>query len=221
MLWSAYGSYKVQNNTIIGYGQLAIQEECDYGSDNCSTATTALQNNVILGYSTTSGFNGGQNMSSLCTLNIPGRNNCDGTLSNYPANQGWTTRGYNLYAGMNHCPLSLVTGETCNTLSPGFTVQPSSPIVYTLAWEQALDPINFPSSYNGTYLTGTAQGNYPASGSSAISAAGTPISGLTLDSIGYTYNPTHPSIGNLQFQSGVVSSPTSLKGVILKGAKIP
>jgi hypothetical protein len=214
-LWFAYGTYTAYNNTFLGYAPTAVTYECDYGSDNCSGANTAFVNNVINGWATASGYNGGANMGALCALNIFARNNCNGTLTRYPANQGFAARSNNVYNGMGSCPLTTLSTETCNNSPtsslPGFSYnQSTNTLPYTLAGESLMDPFNFPSNYNGTYLVGTAQGVYPASGSSLISAFGVAVSGLLVDSIGYTYaNP--PSIGYLQFQSGTptASQPTA------------
>jgi hypothetical protein len=213
-LWFAYGTYTAYNNTFLGYAPTAVTVECDYGSDNCSGANTSLVNTVIEGWATASGYNGSANMGSICTLNLFDRSNCNGTPTRYPANQGFSTRSNNIYNGMSSCPLVILGTEVCNNSPtsslPGFSYnQSTNTLPYTLAGEKLMDPFNFPSSYNGSYLTGTAQGTYPASGSSVMAAFGTPVAGLSQDSIGFAYaNP--PSVGFLQFQgTSTAATPTA------------
>jgi hypothetical protein len=224
---TSYGKLTFQNITAIGYAGTAINVGCGQGFDNCSTNPAAMQNVIVQGFacnSSTAGCNG-SNMSAICSLNVTLQNDCDGTLSDFPTHQGWATRTNNIYNGINHCPLTLTGTETCNnsptSSAPGFLYnQTTNTILPNLASQELMDPYTIPASYNGTYLIGTGAGYYPAAGSSLISAFGTPIAGLTLDSVGFTYaNP--PSIGLLQWQGAAPPSlnPRYLRGVFLrKGA---
>lgn len=210
----AYGTVDVQNNNLLGYGAGFVGSQCDAGSDNCSTTNTLFQNNYTEAWASTNPFNGFANPTMFCTLDIPLLSSCNHTLGDYPPNIGWTTRTNNLYSGIFPCPGTLNTGETCNTLTPGTSVAPSSPITNSQSGEEVVDPFNIPASYNGTYLVCPSCGWYMSSGSSSIATGGTPIAGLTLDAIGYPYDVSNPSIGPLQFQSGMptVVDPTCTPG---------
>ena len=105
MQFAPYGNYLVQsNNTMIGYGDVALGYSCVVGGDNCSTANTTLENNIFLGYANTN-YNPGVEPTMFCAVQ---GDDCDATSPNYPANEGWATRSNNSYytvlAPGHHCP---------------------------------------------------------------------------------------------------------------------
>jgi hypothetical protein len=186
--FSAYGTYAVQDNSMAGYADTALAFACSSGSDNCSAATTTLQNNVLLMYSDSS-FNGSQTSATFCALD-PSKDDCNNFLSNYPANQGWATRSNNIYYNTRSCPKTLTAGESCNTKNPLFANQPASPI--SPATEITMDNYNFVPSV-----------------SSPLIGAGIGIPGLLIDLAGLL-RPNPPSIGALEYAAGTALSPAAV-----------
>jgi Bacterial Ig-like domain (group 3)/Bacterial Ig-like domain (group 2) len=193
MQFSPSGTYKVQNNTMIGYGDVAVGYSCTAGGDNCSGANTALQNNVFLAYYDV-GYNGDEESAIFCAVV---NSNCNQNLNDFPANQGWATRTNNLYFNTRSCPISLTATETCNTSNPLLANQPANPITI----ESQMDSIN-----------------YTPSASSPLVGAGVPIPGILSD-----YNnvprPNPPSIGALEYAAG--SSSLSPSQVTLTASPNP
>jgi hypothetical protein len=174
----AYGNYAVQNNTMVGYGDILLTFMCDAGSDNCSTSNTTLQNNSIMGYADNyNGYNAGANPAIFCAASAT---DCDNTLQNFPTNQGWATRNNNQFYGTRKCPQSLVANETCNTQDPLFLNEPANP----LSDETLFD--NFTGHI---------------SSSSPLIGAGVAIPGLLVDPTGLL-RPNPPSIGAYEYTTG-------------------
>ena len=179
MTFAAYGNYTVQNNTLVGYGDVSLAYGCDAGSDNCSTANTTLQNNSILGYSDSfNGYNAGANSAMLCAASAT---DCDNTLSSFPPNQGWATRNNNQFFGARKCPINLTANETCNTQNPLFLNEPANP----LSDETLFD--NFTGHI---------------SSSSPLIGAGIAIPDILVDGAGLL-RPNPPAIGAYEYTSSV------------------
>jgi hypothetical protein len=184
MQFSPLGTYVLQNNTLVGYGDVALEYGCSPGADNCSTANTTLQNNVFLAYADTL-YNGGEEPAILCA-NSGG--NCNQSPTTFPANEGWATRSNNLYYHTRNCPFSLTTTESCNTHDPLLVNEPASPI----SVESVLDNFNFlPSS------------------SSPLIGAGVAIPNLLADIAG-VLRPNPPSIGALEYAAGTALSSSQI-----------
>lgn len=195
MQFSAFGTYLVQQNTINGYGDTNMSYACSAGSSNCSTATTALQNNVMLMMQDSS-FNGNVLSATFCALD-PSTTDCNHSLSLYPANQGWGTRSNNLYYNTRACPLALTTAETCNTVNPLFSGQPS--LAITFATESSLDGFQSPvpaTISSPTYHGGTTYAGIPSTDLNGVATTSPPVMGamnlpgsVTLTSITVLPNP--------------------------------
>jgi hypothetical protein len=184
MQFSPLGTYVLQDNTLVGYGDVAVNYGCSAGGDNCSTANTTLQNNLFLAYADTL-YNGGEEPAILCA-NVNG--NCNQNPTSFPANQGWAIRSNNLYYNTRSCPLSLTAAESCNTRNPLLANAPASPI----SAESVLDNFNFlPSS------------------SSPLIGAGVAIPNLLTDNAG-VLRPNPPSIGALEYAAGTALSSSQL-----------
>ncbi len=182
MTFAAYGNYTVQNNTMVGYGDVSLAYMCDAGSDNCSTANTTLQNNSIVGYSDSfNGYNAGANSAMLCAATST---DCDNALSDFPPNQGWATRNNNQFEGARKCPLNLTANETCNTQNPLFINQPANPITNEAIFD----------TFTG-HITS----------SSPLIGAGIPIPAILVDGAGLV-RPSPPSIGAYEFAAGTTLS---------------
>ncbi|WP_158790534.1 Ig-like domain-containing protein [Granulicella sp. L60] len=176
MQFSPSGTYLVQNNSLVGYGDVALGYSCEAGGDNCSGAATTLQNNLFLAYSEPN-YNGGESSAIFCA--VVG-SNCNQNLSEFPANQGWATRSNNLYYNTRSCPNSLTSAETCNTENPLLVSQPASPITD----ETAMDNFNFAPS-----------------ASSPLIGAGIFLQNLLSD-IDSLVRPNPPSIGAIEYAAG-------------------
>jgi Bacterial Ig-like domain (group 2) len=174
LAFTPLGTYDIQNNTLIGYGNIALAYGCSDGGDNCSDAKTTLQNNIFLGYSNTL-YNGGDRPVTFCALvNF----DCGHNLSNYPANMGWAIRSHNLYYNFRSgCPSPVKKGEVC--VDPRLHNATS----LRISSEAALDDMDF-------NLTSRS----PAIG------AGVAIPGLTTDYEGDP-RPSPPSIGAVERRS--------------------
>jgi hypothetical protein len=173
----AYGNYTVQNNTMVGYGDVILGYHCDFGSDNCSTANTILQNNTLMGYAdSNNGYNGGENAAMICAATA---SDCDNALSDFPANQGWAVRNNNQYDGTRKCPISLTANESCNTQDPLFVGEPANPITDETVFD----------NFTG-HLTS----------SSTLIGAGVAIPSLLVDITG-ALRPNPPSIGAFEYAS--------------------
>jgi Bacterial Ig-like domain (group 2) len=173
--FSPYGTYTLQNNTFVGYGDVALGYTCGPGADRCATAKTTLQNNLFLGYSNRA-YADGQKPALFCA-SVDG--NCNHNLSQFPANQGWAIRDHNLYFSFRTgCPTPRTTGEIC--VEPHFIREPS----LSMTSESAMEALAF----------------YPSSDSSA-KGAGIAIPGLLLDYAGKV-RPNPPSIGAFEYASG-------------------
>ncbi len=136
------GSYKVQDNTFVGYAATPFDFGCEGGWDFCQNAASTYQNNLFLGYSDPL-YNGGA---------LPGLFYEEG--SSMPPNQGWATRNHNIFYNTRsgYCPTPLQVGESC-TNDPMFVGQPASPI----SAESDLDGFNFkPSSSSPAIGAGVA-----------------------------------------------------------------
>ena len=164
----AYGNYMLQHNTMAGYGDVMLSYECDFGSDNCSTANTTLQNNILLGYAD-NGYNDDRKAASLCAATA---SDCNNAPSSFPPNRGWAIRSNNLFYNFRDgCPAVSGRKEIC--ADPRFVNEP----VFRITKESQMDPIDFRLS----------------SGSPAI-GAGVLIKGLTKDIVGVD-RPDPPSLG--------------------------
>jgi hypothetical protein len=194
-----YGTYVVTDNTFVGYGDVALGYSCAAGGDDCSSANTALKNNVLLGYSDT-GYNDNSQSAMLCPVR---HSSCNANPTLFPANQGWAIRSNNQFAGTRACPQTLLTGETCtgsNTLF--FVNQPASPITD----ETAMDNYNI----------------YPKSGSPLI-GAGVSFTGIPATDFYGTPTLSPPVIGAANFVPPVLNTITVTPnpGAVFVGATLP
>jgi hypothetical protein len=165
------GNYKIQNNTMTGYGDVALGYSCASGGNDCSSANTALQNNIFMGYSNPL-YNDGTRPAAFCAVVD---SDCNHHPSDFPANQGWGTRSHNIYYNFrNGCPSPQKKGELC--ADPRLHDAPSARI----AAETDLDNMDF-------RLTSKS----PAIG------AGVAIPGLGVDSKGDP-RPDPPSMGAIE-----------------------
>ena len=186
MAFTPTGTYTVQNNTFVGYGDVALGYNCVYGGDNCSTANTTMQNNVFLAL-TENGYNGNESSAIFCAA-VLSTGDCNSSPSLFPANQGWATRSNNIYFGTRSCPLALTSKESCNTVDPLFLNEPPS----TITSESVFD--NF---------TGAPSASSPLIGS------GIGIPNLLSDIAGLV-RPNPPSIGAFEYAAGTSLSPSQL-----------
>ena len=111
-----WGTYLVQNNTLVGYGTVPFDMACETGWSDCSHANAVYQNNVMLGYSDRA-YSGGDLPSTFYEANVA-----------MPPREGWAVRDHNLYYHVRHCPTALAPTEICNSKDPLFLSEPSSPI---------------------------------------------------------------------------------------------
>jgi hypothetical protein len=189
--FDSYGTFTMQFNTIVGYGSTVFSYACSAGYDNCSTANTILQNNVVFANSSnvavsTSQYPAGSIPEVFCAANIPIDFNCGATMSVYPANQGWATRDHNVFYNMFTCPSSLNAGEVCaasSTNSPGLLTTPP----YPLTAEPQEDPANVPFQWGPVFA-------------STLRGAGVTISGVTTDMTGRT-RTSPPDLGAVQYNT--------------------
>jgi hypothetical protein len=170
LAFSPYGKYVVQNNTLVGYGDVALGYGCVSGGDNCSSADTILRNNIFLAYAD----NENERAAMFCAID-PSKQDCNNFLSNYPVNQGWSVRSNNLYYNFRSgCPALSKKKEIC--ADPRFLNEPALRITA----ESMFDPVDFRLSFNS-----------PAIG------AGVVVEGITKDLAGVDRaNP--PSLGALE-----------------------
>ena len=189
------GTYTVQNNTFVGYGDVALGYTCVAGGDNCSTANTTLQNNIFLSYSD-NGYNEGQSAAPFCAA--VGSGDCDTAPALFPPNQGWATRSNNLYYNFRRgCPSLSKKKEIC--ADPRFLNEPA----LRISAESAMDPIDLRLSFDS-----------PAIG------AGIPVEGLTKDISGVDrLNP--PSIGAFEHTKNDRPVSTSSKRDVLDAGLLP
>lgn len=199
--FSAYGTYLVQNNTLNGYGDTLLAYSCSAGSSNCSTATTALQNNAMLGFLDTSFTS--QLAATFCMLD-PSQTDCNHFPALYPANQGWATRSNNIYYNTRSCPLALTTAETCNTANPLFAGQPGTSTI-THATEPILDGFQSPP---------------PASTSSPLWHGGVSYAGLPSFDLFGTPTTTPPVMGAINIPGGTPTPGQKLKGKVVVSGKV-
>ena len=177
------GTYKVQNNTYVGYFDSPVDIGCEWSWDFCNNATTVFQNNLTLGY--VNNINGDGLVPAMFYLETADSSVPSNHTSIYmPANNGWALRDHNLFYNVrgagstdsSWCPSPLNTGDSCNTRDPLFVGEPASP----MSSESSLDNFNFK----------------PAAGSPAI-GTGIAIPGITTDYTGAT-RPNPPSIGAVE-----------------------
>ena len=177
--WAATGRYLFQNNTFIGVGWGILQIGCESSWSNCSTASTALENNVLAGYTDSDGsYNaGGQAQAFVININ-------EGAP--VPANGGWAIRDHNdFYNVTGYRPKAL--GDL--TLDPQFIEEPPFKSKLTASTESVLDNYKYMPSAHSPMLGG-----------------GKTIPSITTDA-NDVVRPNPPSIGALEY-SGVKSPST-------------
>ena len=163
-----YGSYAVQNNTMVGYGDVAVGYFCDSGSNNCSAANTSLQNNIFLGYSDV-GYNDNRKSATFCAMTAT---DCNNLPAIFPPNLGWAVRSNNLYYNFRDRCLAISSKkELC--ADPRFLNEPP----LRISNESEMDAIDFRLAFDS-----------PAIG------AGATIKDLTKDIVGVE-RPNPPSLG--------------------------
>jgi hypothetical protein len=164
----AYGNYAVQNNTMVGYGDVALSYFCDSGSDSCSAANTMLQNNIFMGYAD-NGYNDNRKAATFCAMTAT---DCNNAPSIYPPNLGWAVRSNNLYYNFrDRCPALASKKEIC--ADPRFLNEPP----LRISKESEMDAIDFRLAFDS-----------PAIG------AGVTIKDLTTDIVGVE-RPNPPGLG--------------------------
>ncbi len=164
----AYGNYAVQNNTLVGYGDVALGYFCEGGSDNCSAANTALQNDILMGYAD-NGYNDNRKAATFCAMSAT---DCNNAPSTFPPNLGWAVRSNNLYYNFRDRCLAISSKkEIC--ADPRFVNEPP----LRISNESEMDAIDFRLAFDS-----------PAIG------AGVTIKDLTKDIVGVE-RPNPPSLG--------------------------
>jgi hypothetical protein len=185
------GSYQVQNNTFAGYNATMFDIMCEGGWEYCQNAATSYQNNVVVGYSSSTDGNDGR-LPGLFYL---------GTAT-MPPNGGWANRDHNLFYDVRYCPTPLQTGEICNAAGPGLTALPTSPVTSPLSLDafSALPLANSPLIGAGIALssvltdsTGALRPKPPAIGAMEYASA----TALSVAQVTISASPSTTSVGQV------------------------